>query len=149
MDKKIIYLSPDVADISPSEPDTPSVDAIDGGGKKKVHDDTVVIEDTPSIESTQVVKPAPLSVLVVDTKCEAKVEHDDGADDGDIDGDDKESVNTQELMSLHPHYMMLESFFKIDDQTCCQLLKRMILQMQDLTTHVKELKDVIRDMKKK
>ena len=144
--KKVIYLSPDVQPVS-AELDAPAsvtienTQTISGGSTEDYvaeHVDDVDISDNDGYSQDGGAK-----------KKHEKLQPAEAQQDGhDDDGDSStSSVNTHEMIAIHPHYMMLEAFLKCDEQTIGQLMKRMVLHMQELTTSVKELKEVVREMK--
>jgi len=144
--KKVIYLSPDVQPVSP-EPNVPASVTVENtqtiaGGSTENQDDNVVANNADDADDEEYVQDGGAKKKHEKPVADAPQEASD--DDGDS---STSSVNTQEMIAIHPHYLMLEAFLKCDEQTIGQLMKRMVLHMQELTTSVKELKEVVREMK--
>ena len=130
--KKVIYLSPDIQPVSePASVTIENTQPITGGSTEE----HLVADNTDDSDIGDYVQDGG-----------AKKKHEAPEETSD-DESSTSSVNTQEMIAIHPHYLMLEAFLKCDEQTIGQLMKRMVLHMQELTTSVKELKEVVREMK--
>lgn len=61
-----------------------------------------------------------------------------GSDNGS--GSDSGSDDTNKLLSLHPFYLMMETFLKHNDQTTAQILAEMSQNIKSLSDSIRELK---------
>ena len=88
-------------------------------------------KEAKEAEETVVVEP------VVETAVEPAVET---AVEDDKKDEDNESVATNELISLHPIYIMLDTFLKHGDKSVAQLFSEMAADIKELKTEIKSLR---------
>lgn len=93
--------------------------------------EAVSAEENKEAEETVVVEP------VVETAVEPAVET---AVEDDKKDEDNESVATNELISLHPIYIMLDTFLKHGDKSVAQLFSEMAADIKELKTEIKSLR---------
>ena len=117
---KVIYLDKDYK--ADDAEDTEAVSAEENKEAKEA-EETVVVE--PVVETA------------VETAVEPAVET---AVEDDKKDEDNESVATNELISLHPIYIMLDTFLKHGDKSVAQLFSEMAADIKELKTEIKSLR---------
>ena len=88
-------------------------------------------KEAKEAEETVVVEP------VVETAVEPAVET---AVEDDKKDEDNESVATNELISLHPIYIMLDTFLNHGDKSVAQLFSERSADIKELKTEIKSLR---------
>ena len=100
-------------------------------------DDAADTEVAAKEENEEVAAEATKEGADVDEEADAKEAEVDDKKAGDDDG---ESVATNELISLHPIYIMLDTFLKHEDKSVAQLFAEMAVDIKELKTEIKSLR---------
>jgi hypothetical protein len=79
----------------------------------------------------------------VNDKVNDLVNEEDEVDEvDDVDEEDDRSEDTNHLLSLHPFYLMMETFLKYNDKTIAQVMAEMSQNIKDLNDNIRSLKEM-------